>query len=155
MSVTPSVAGAAARRVLVNFGHHCFTRDVRAGDTAEMTVHHKRHQNDARSFCSQRYTHSLSLPTIIRTAASGRAYFGQAQAWRSQNYLLVENLPGMVGPYAVFFDMMQSHSKNLDVVMFVNSAYEKPNLPPRLRSLPFATLVATIAAGNPVIKPKK
>lgn len=155
MTVTPKTQGALARRVLVTFGHHVFTQGIRPGDPPEMTVHHKGHNGDPRCFCPVRYGHSLHLPAIIKAAVGSVAYFGETQPWRPQNYFLIDNVPGVVGPYAVFFDMKRGSAKNVDVAMLVKSAYPKPRLPPSVPNLPFTVLVATIAAGKPVVKPKK
>ncbi len=156
MSVTPNTPGALSRRVLVAFGHHCFTRELRVNDPPEMVVHHRGHNGDPRCFCTIRYGHSLNLRAILETAKQGMAYFGETQPWRQQNYLLIENLPGLNGPYAIFFDLKKSTSQNVDVVMLVNSAYPKPKLQPaRIPKLPFRVMVATVAAGGQIVKPKK
>jgi hypothetical protein len=81
---------------------------------------------------------------------NGKAYFSQ-----TRNFLLVENLPGINGPYAVFFKVEKAKSKDFDVAMFVVSAYEKPDLPRRLPKITFATLISKTANGQPIMRPKK
>ncbi|OXE36549.1 MAG: hypothetical protein CGW95_06920 [Phenylobacterium zucineum] len=94
LNVTPKGDAAPTFKVLVSFGHHTFTREFNDQDPVEMKF---THNGDERCFCNDRYGHSLFLPGIVTSHAAGRAYFSQ-----KRNYLLVENLPGVVGPYVVF-----------------------------------------------------
>ena len=146
MEVTPTAAGAAKRKVKVSFGCHTFTRELWEADKPDL---HFRHGGEVRAFCTERHRHSLNLPTIVDLAAAGgRAYFS-----KKENFLLVDTEAGV--RYAVFFNMIRSRSSDCDVVMFVVSAYPKPNLPLQLLAITFPTLVATVAAGKPVIKPTR
>jgi len=147
MGVTPKAVGAPTFRVLVSFGHHAFTREILMGDAPDM---HFAHNGDARCFCLLRHGHSQNLPNILRGASGRKAFFSQ-----NHNYLLVEQIAGLAGPYAVFFNIQQATGKNIDARLFVVSAYSKPNLPPRLPGVPFVALVANVSKGLPVTKPKK
>lgn len=147
--VTPKADGAPTYRVLASFGHHTFTRHVERDDDVASIYEEN---GDRRCFCPDRYERSLALPKIVRyAAAGGKAYFSQRD-----NYLLIENFPGMTGPFAVFFNVKRSRQKSIDCNMFVASAYEKIGLPPlqRLKKISFATLIATVAQGRPVKRPK-
>ncbi|MGE5502737.1 MAG: hypothetical protein ACM3W4_12545 [Ignavibacteriales bacterium] len=149
LNVTPKSEGAPTFKVLVAFGHHTFTRDLRAGDPEELRFDHR---GDVRCFCTERYGFSTNLPRIVTAASSGRAYFSQ-----SRNYLLVEDLPGLAGPYAVFFNIERSRLTGVHANMFVVSAYPKPRLPAknRLPAITFAALVSKTAAGEPIRRPRR
>jgi hypothetical protein len=150
LAVTPKAPDAPTFKVLVSFGHHTFTREITKDDPAEMQFLHK---DDARCFCPARHGHSRELPRIVTEGASGRAYFSQ-----TRNYLLVENLSGIPGPYAVFFNIQRARSlKAIDATLFVVSAYPKPGLPPKrdLPAITFATLVSKTVAGEQIKRPKK
>lgn len=142
---TPSAPLAVPRTVKISFGCHTFTRELSPADTPDL---HFRNGGETRAFCTIRHGLSLSLPAIVQAAATGaRAYFSQ-----NRNFLLLD---GNAGPYVACFNMRRSNKPDCDVVMFVVSAYPKPNLPPKLHAITFPTLVATIAAGNAVTKPAK
>lgn len=149
LSVTPKAEGAPTFKVLVSFGHHTFTREMNGHDHGDMKFVHGQEE---RCFCPERHGHSLELPRIVTGGATGRAYFSQ-----KRNYLLVEDLPGVVGPYAVFFNIERARLAGVDAAMFVVSAYPKPALPPKkqLPAITFATLVSKTIAGEQVARPKK
>jgi hypothetical protein len=83
-----------------------------------------------------------------RRQMGGRAYFDARH-----NFLLVERLPELDGPYAVFFTMERSKHPTVDVAMFVISAYEKIGLPRNIPKITFATLVAKHARGESIRRP--
>lgn len=145
--VAPKGEGAPIFKVLVSFGSHTFSREWQAGDRPDFAV---TDDTGTRCFCPIRHGHSLNLPRIVAAAVQGKAYFSQRQ-----NFLLVEALPGLNGPYAIFFNVQKAKSKEFDVAMFVVSAYEKPNLPRKLPTITFATLIAKTSRGEPVYRPKK
>jgi hypothetical protein len=148
MNVTPQAAGSPTYRVLVNFGCHCFCRELEPNDPPD---HHVADgKNGPRCFCKDRAAHSQHLPRIIRAASGGPAFFSQGK-----NMLLVERLPGLNGPYAVFFNVRQSIKANIDVAMFVASAYEKPALVPAMPAMPFTALIAKAALGQTPFRPTR
>lgn len=148
VAVTPKSEGAPTYKVLVSFGHHTFSRDWADGDPRELQVVVGREA--PRCVCPARVDLSKNLPGIVAGSSSGRAYFSEGR-----NFLFVENLAGLNGPYAVFFNMERGRSKGIDATMFVVSAYEKPALPQRLPAITFATLVSKTVAGQRVTRPKK
>jgi hypothetical protein len=152
LSVTPKAVGARTYYVAVSFWHHTFAREVRVGDAVEQIISR---DGDDRCFCVQRYEHSRRLPELIRNAAGGKVYFGEEKPGRATNYLLIDKLPGLNGPYVVFFNMVKSKLKNIDTAMLVTSAYEKPGLTPNIEKITFATLVATVARGQKPTRPAK
>jgi hypothetical protein len=151
LTAAPKADGAPTFTVLVTFGHHCFTREWRQGlDDPAMYYAIDR---DERCFCPERHTLSLSLPAIVKAAATGKVYFSQ-----DRNYLIAEAVDGLSGPYAIFFKLEKAERVHkADAVMFVVSAYEKRNLPAksRLPSISFATLVAKTVRGERITRPKK
>jgi hypothetical protein len=134
-------------RVLVSYGHHCFAREYRPEDHPDFYI---LENGDLRCFCPIRTALSVQLPKIVREAANGLAYFSQ-----DKNMLLVEEIEGLAGPYAVFFNIRQSKQKSLDAVMFVASAYEKLALPERLPAVRFKALVAKAAKGHEPFRPQR
>lgn len=146
LNVTPAVQDAHSYRVSVAFGCHTFTREVQGADTPDMFFHNGK---ETRSFCTTRHAMSLGLPQLIQASASGRAYFSQ-----NTNFLILDNGYGAAGPYVVCFKLEKARKKNIDVAMFVLSAYLKPALPKRLPATTMAALVATVAWGKPITRPK-
>lgn len=146
---TPANAGdlPVLYRVLVSYGPHCFARDVQHDDHVDF---HIRDNGDTRCLCPTRTALSKHLPRIIREAANARAYFSEGA-----NMLLVEELEGLAGPYAVFFNVSKSRKRGLDVVLFVVSAYEKAGLPERLPAVQFKALIAKAAKGHAPFRPQK
>jgi hypothetical protein len=148
--VRPKTEGAPTYKVLVSFSHHTFTRAFEEGIDNEAYKHVE--ADEVRCFCPDRYLASQALPILIGKAAAGRAYFSQGR-----NFMLLDQPLGGA-PYAIFFNLEPSRSiKGVDCLMFVVSAYEKPNLPPRskLPAISFATLVSKTVRGEPVVRPKK
>jgi hypothetical protein len=139
-------------RVLVDIGHHAFSRDLRPDDTEEMIVGPP---NDRRCFCLERYPLSLHVPGIIRAGIGDKAYFGEVQPYRPQNYLVIENLAGVEGPYAILFNMTKSRQTPIDAVMFVTSAYAKPKMRRDLPMIRFANLVNLTVQEIAIKRPKK
>ena len=145
--VTPKGLNAPTFKMYVSFGPHAFS--TKWDDS--QPEHYKMHfGQDVRCFCPIRHRHSLNLPSIVQAAVSGRAYFSQ-----NRNYLLIDKLPGLIGPYAVFFNIEKAKSKDFHAAMFVVSAYEKPELSKSLPTITFATLVAKTARGEKIVRPKK
>lgn len=149
VNVTPKADDAPTFKVFVSFGSHTFTRETRVDDSPLLRV---RYNGEERSFCHKRHGHSLHLPAIVRGCVNGRVYFSQRQ-----NYLIVENLPMMNGPYAVFFNVEKAVSRDFDAAMFVVSAYEKPELPPvrKLDAITFPTLISKTVSGMQIKRPPK
>jgi hypothetical protein len=146
--VTAKTTGSPTYNVHVSFGRHCFARELRHGDP--VSHHVPDNGGSVRCFCPIRTTHSRHLSKIVRAAPTGPAFFSQGK-----NMLLVDWVPGVVGPYAVFFNLQPSTLKNIDVAMFVASAYEKPNLVKAMPAIAFTTLVGKVSNGHVPFKPKR
>jgi hypothetical protein len=145
--IVRSEKDGATYRVLVSYGCHCFARELRPGDHADF---HIADNGDTRCLCPIRTEQSKHLPGIMGDAANRLAFFSQ-----DTNMLLVEELPGLQGPYAVFFNVRQSKQTGLDAIMFVASAYEKVALPDRLPAVPFVMLVEKASKGYVPFRPTR
>lgn len=132
-------------RVLISYGHHCFAREVRLGD---LDHHIIQVGSDRRCFCPIRTALSKELPRLVREASTGMAFFSEGT-----NMLIVDDVPG--GPYAVFFNVEQARQASLDVILFVASAYTKPELPERLPAVPFTALIQKASKGHNPFRPTK
>ncbi len=140
-------AGVVLGTARVSFGCHTFTREWRSTDPLD---HRMVFGNEVRCFCPIRYSLSLGLPGILQAACGGNAHFS-----KGSNFLLVRATPGAAGPYAIFFDVARARAKGIDVIVFVDSAYTKPNLPTKLPVIGFSKLLDKTAKGEPVTRPKK
>jgi hypothetical protein len=138
-------AGQEVCTARVTFGCHTFTREWRAGDPLD---HRVVVGSETRCFCPDRYALSLGLPQMIREAGNGNAHFSQRQ-----NFLIRKQVQG--GPYAVFFGLARARKPGIAVAMFVDSAYVKAKLPPKLDAIGFAVLMGKVAKGQPIKRPKK
>jgi hypothetical protein len=147
LGVTPKAPGAPTFKLYVSFGCHTFSKEWDANDPVAAQITDDRR---LRCFCPIRHGHSLHLPSIIHQGVTGKAYFSE-----QRNYLIVDRLPGMNGPYAVFFNLERAESREFDAAMFVVSAYEKPRLPKRMDAITFATLISKTVNGERVTRPPK
>lgn len=148
LMTVPKADGNGFYRVRMTYGHHVFTRELEPQDTPDF---HFPHEGEIRCFCLIRDSLSLQLPSIFQRAAKGgNAFFGE-----TRNFLFVEHVPGLQGPYAVFFDIKPAREKGADAVIFVVSAYRKPNLPSNLPKIRFGTLVRKAASGERIRKPSR
>jgi hypothetical protein len=147
MQVTPKRAGAPTYDVRVVFGCHTFTKEWEADDPPGSLVDD---DGDQRCFCTVRYGHSLHLPQIMLAAATGKVHFSN-----NSPYLIIRQLAGVNGPYAVYFDAMKAGHPALGAVVNVRSAHAKPNVPMDLPRIGFATMVDLIVTGRPIKPPKK
>ena len=145
--VTPKADGARTFNVHVSFGLHVFTEEWDDSYTPDLKF---TDGDELRCFSIDRHSHSLELPQIIQDAASGRAYFSDYP----HTFTVSKNLPNLVGPYSVYFKIEKAKSPKFDASMFVVSAYEKQNLPPRLKKITFATLVSHTVMGKPIRRPR-
>ncbi|MCL4671836.1 MAG: hypothetical protein KJZ64_02635 [Sphingomonadaceae bacterium] len=148
VELRPHSEGTRGYRVLVSFSCHTFTREAKEDDPPEFIYEEG---GEVRCFCQDRYLASKGLKAMIHYHCNGRAYFSE-----KRNFMLIEQPLGGP-PYAVFFNVERAKLKSADAVMFVASAYEKPNLPAksRLPSITFRTLIHKTVRGEKISKPKK
>lgn len=133
-------------RVLVQFGAHSFTREHVAGDKPDLLFMDGK---TARTFCVNRYAHSLHLRAAIEQAVHG-------DVCNSRNTMVLSaTLPGLTGPYLVAFNLRAKTGKRFDARMDVRSAHHRPNLDPGLHKAKFTAVVSSVIAGRPVRWAKK
>lgn len=132
-------------RVYVSFGCHTFAREQRPGDAPDLLIVDG---SDTRCFCPERFEHSKNLKRIIEYTSAGRVFFSEGR-----NMLCVDWLPDLEAPYAVYFNLKRARLNGVNATMFVVSAYEKPELPPRLPAMKFSTLVDQVSKGRPIVRP--
>lgn len=147
MQVTPKQEGARTYNVRVTFTCHAFTREWRDTDAED---HRFDEGKEVRAFCPVRYGHSQSLEQLIRNASTGKVRFNNQTP-----FVIPATIPGLVGPYAIYFQAYKAKVPGLDVIMDVRSAHHKPNLNQSLPKITFATVIGNTAAGVRIRPPKK
>ncbi len=148
LPVTPKALGSPTFNVRVSIGCHVFTDKWDPSYTPDLKF---TDGLEERCFSTDRYALSQNLPIILKQASSGKAHFTNIP----NTFVVSQNLPGLTGPYAVFFKVTKADSSKLDARLIVVSAYEKPSLPNRLKAITFATLVSNTVSGKPIKRPKK
>lgn len=137
------------RKVRVVFGCHTFTKEWEEGDDPSLRFEDEGH---LRCFCPSRYALSVSLPDLIRQAATRQVHYND----KGSPFLTVHNIPGANGPYVIYFNAIKAtKGGGLNVVVEVRSAHCKPGFVPTSPKILFATIVGLKAAGRPVNRPKK
>lgn len=102
----------------ISFGLHTFTRSSKPHDK-EYEIY--RDNREIRTFCHERYQHSLRLPHIVRTLQRRRCEFARGVNGQT-NYVTVETSDGKC--YAAFFDLRRFKLMGADGVrLTVQSAY--------------------------------
>lgn len=138
--------GDKSYRLQVSFGAHSFTREVKDGDTPDLRF---MDGNTARTFCVERYAHSLHLRSAICRAVDG-------VVCNSRNTMVLSTtLPGLDGPYLIVFTLRKNNGRRFDARLDVRSAHHRPNLDPGLQQVKFRVVVATIMKGKRVRWAKK
>lgn len=142
----PGHDGAAPVEARVRFGSHVFTEtwsdnyldSYRVGDGQK-----------SRCFCPIRYGHSVHLPGIVRLSCGGRVLFDP-----QRKLVMLGNPPGVLSPYAIFFELTLARRQPYQLDILVVSAHEHPHLRAKVGiSLP--KLAAMVADGDPIPWPKK
>lgn len=114
-------------RVFCAFSHHCFTV------ASELPVCDYSLEGEHRNFDVDRYSSSLRLPEIVRTAIrSSRNFMVSVSADKNgaQKHLIVDD--GATGQhYHIYFDVVCSTLPYADIKLTVSSAYVKQDQPPR------------------------
>ena len=123
----------------MSFGVHAFTRDEHNGDTPDLLF---MDGGTRRTFCVQRYAHSLHLPAAIVQAATGDVCL-------SQNTLIIDTtLPGLVGPYLIAVNVRKFNGRRVDARIDVRSAYHRPNLAKNLPKAKLAVVISNVINGK-------
>jgi len=144
--ILPVLCGNKGYRVQVAFGAHSFTREVASGDTPDLLF---MDGNKPRTFCVERYAHSLHLPAAIGQAVHGDVCL-------SRNTMVLDTtLPGLAGPYLVVFNLRATPSKRFDARLDVRSAHHRPNLEKGMAHAKFTVVVANVINGRHIRWTKK
>ncbi|WP_369062325.1 hypothetical protein ABOZ73_08565 [Caulobacter sp. 73W] len=146
MQVTPKAPGSPTYNVRVTFTCHTFTREWCDTDAPD---HKHQEGSEARAFCPIRYGHSQHLEQLIRNASVGKVRFNNQTPW-----VIPATIPGLDGPYAIYFNAIKARTPGLHVIVDVRSAHHKPTLNMRLPQVTFATVIGNTAAGKPIKRPK-
>ncbi|GAA0585373.1 hypothetical protein [Caenispirillum bisanense] len=109
-------------RIAVTFTDHCFTRDRRQGDAADLAF--PGCSRDDGVFCLQRYHHSLQAPAYIRD-------FHRAVAWNlkgDETYAVIPTVTqdGQAQHYAIIFSLDRVRGvEGIDLHMRVRTAHPR------------------------------
>jgi hypothetical protein len=130
---------ASPANLRVTFSHHVFSEKW---DDAK---HHADHEfyadGERRAFCSVRYGCSIDLRQIIGYHVAGKA-FESRDSNGILRHLFYAEADGI--QYPVFFNLRKADRiPGIDGILHIISAYQKPDLPARVRlqSVKFARLV--------------
>ncbi|PNU02764.1 hypothetical protein A8V01_25495 [Novosphingobium guangzhouense] len=111
-------------------------------DDNEHTADHEfTYNKERRAFCPVRYGCSIEIEDIVKYHINGKAYVSKDGKGISRHlfYAVADSIP-----YPVVFDLAKAkHIPEVDGIMRIISAYQKPLLPARnkLQSINFARLV--------------
>lgn len=123
----------------VTFSHHVFSEKWDAlRHTSEQQYEEA---GEIRAFCPVRYGCSINLRAIIEYHVAGKAFVSR-DGNGVLNHFFYADADGIA--YPVFFRLRKSdHIANVDGILHIVSAYQKPNLRARnlLQSVKFARLV--------------
>lgn len=127
-------------RVRVIFSLHCFTvmRDETKPDLDYSD------DRETRTFCFDRYEWSKLLNEIIDTLGEGYVYHTGRQ-----NFLRVRSASGV--DYEVFFTLMKSSEKGIDLQLYVQSAYLRTRgNTPKAGKIRFSVIAHNTKANKPI-----
>jgi hypothetical protein len=142
----PIIFAGKSFSIQVSFGAHCFTRESQPGDTPDLAF---MDGNRQRTFCVNRYAHSLHLPAAVCAATNGDV------CQSNGSYVFDSTLPGLAGPYCIAFSLRKMTGKRIDVRMDVRSAHHRPNLNQSLPKAKFGAVLNHTMTGAPVRWAKK
>ncbi|WP_146037347.1 hypothetical protein [Novosphingobium guangzhouense] len=131
------LASPAVLRVICS--HHVFS--VKWDDNEHTADHEFTYNKERRAFCPVRYGCSIEIEDIVKYHINGKAYVSKDGKGISRHlfYAVADSIP-----YPVVFDLAKAkHIPEVDGIMRIISAYQKPLLPARnkLQSINFARLV--------------
>ncbi len=123
----------------VSFGAHVFTREHQQGDDPDLIFMDGKTQ---RTFCVDRYGHSLQLPAVIAQAIHGEAF-------NNGNRLVLDAvLPGLSGNYLVAFGIRPVRAKRFEGRLHIRSAYRRDRMPANMRRAKFPVVVHNALVGQ-------
>jgi hypothetical protein len=142
----PRDSGVGSLTARVIFGSHVFTQKWEDTDHESMMVMDGKKR---RCFCTIRYQHSIHLPGVLTRAMSGRVLFDP-----DRKLIVLGNPPGVLNPYAIFFNMRASKKPNYDLEIDVVSAHERPQTKAKF-GMHMPTLAEIVSGGGAVPWPKR
>lgn len=136
--------------VRVEFSCHCFTETLDSKHTPDLKY---THNQETRAFDPERYRLSLKLPELIQTLGNQSVYHTEQGNFFT---LRDQTLDGGKTPYLVFFRSYKSTDKKIDVRIYIQSAYLKPNMSRWGSPIKFSTLLLFTKEGKKLpLGPKK
>lgn len=144
--IFPVICFDKSYRIQVSFGAHTFTRETRTGDSPDLLIPDG---SKSRTFCIERYAHSLHLPSAVCAAVNGVVCLSR------DTLVLDATLPGLTGPYLVVFNIEKARSNRFDVILRVRSAHHRPNLDRNLPTAKFTVVVSNSISGGKIRWTKK
>lgn len=107
----------------VEFSCHCFTKECEFGDLEDQFYYWN---DEKRTICMDRYNKSKSLPDIIKNQLPHI----KVHRLHHKNFFIVKahNSDGKIEPYTIFFNVMKSKERDIDIKIIINSAYVKPKM---------------------------
>lgn len=136
---------ARTYKIRIIYSLHCFT--VKRTENGDDSLNYADNR-ETRTFCYDRYKRSSQLPAIIQTLGSGYVYHTGRQ-----NFLTIDNGNGET--FEVFFTVRKSKESNLDLQIYVQSAYVRTRgNSPRAGKIRFA-IVAYNTLHNKPVKPHR
>lgn len=142
----PGHNGAASIPARVRFGSHVFTLTWSDSYVEEYRIADGK---QSRCFCPIRYGHSLLLPGILQRSCGGRVLFDP-----QKKLVMLGNPPGVLSPYAVFFEMKRVTKQPYELDIMVVSAHEHPRLRAKF-GMSFPHLASIVTGAAPIPWPKK
>lgn len=130
---------AAPAILRVTFSHHVFSE--KWDEAKHQPDHEFLVDRERRAFCSVRYGCSIDLRQIVEYHVAGKA-FERRDSNGVLRHLFYAEADGI--PYPVFFNLRKADKiPNVDGILHIISAYQKADLPARVRlqSVKFARLV--------------
>ena len=142
----PAFEGGGPINARVRFGSHVFTEKWSDNYIEAFRVLDGK---QSRCFCPIRFGHSVHLPGIVRLSAPGRVLFDP-----SKKIVMLGNPPGVLSPYAIFFEMSRAKHIAFELDILVVSAHEHPQLKAKV-GMDFPKLARMVANGAQVPWPKR
>lgn len=132
-------------RIRIIYSLHTFTRGKEANRDLRFDYSDAR---EVRTFCPERYDKSFMLPQIVKQLDKGYVYHTGRQ-----NFLRIDNGSGQF--YEVFFTVQKTKEAGKDLLIYVQSSYERTRgQSPKAGKIKFS-VVAYNTLHNRPIKPHR
>ena len=135
----PVRCGNHGHLLQVAFGAHVFTRSYEEEDDPDVVFMDGKTK---RTFCVDRYAHSLQLPAAITQAVDGDIYNNKGRL------VLDTTLPGLDGHYLIAFGLRTVKAKRFEGRLHVRSAYRREQMPRNMKRAKFGVVVHNTLCGQ-------